>query len=155
VTITVDQTAAAITDPRSLISPALFTRLVTRITEDHPMIRDHAERVMVQALAFLGACALNPGAGLAPSEEVDMGWHTFILYTREYAEFCERVAGRFIHHTPNDETDCGEARSKTVAIDATVSAMRAAGLHVDIDLWLSDGECSQCHAGCHDSPRLV
>lgn len=54
---------------------------------------------MDQALAFLIACANTPRP-LAPSAEVDLGWHTFLLYTNEYADFCERIAGRFIHHRP-------------------------------------------------------
>ena len=35
------------------------------------------------------------------SSEVDEIWHNFILFTREYAEFCERVCGHMIHHRPN------------------------------------------------------
>lgn len=32
---------------------------------------------------------------------VDEVWHAFILFTKEYAAFCEGVFGRFIHHAPN------------------------------------------------------
>jgi hypothetical protein len=35
------------------------------------------------------------------SQEVDEIWHNFILFTREYGEFCEKVCGRIIHHRPN------------------------------------------------------
>lgn len=35
-----------------------------------------------------------------PSQAVDEVWHDFILNTREYAIFCERAFGRFMHHTP-------------------------------------------------------
>lgn len=35
------------------------------------------------------------------SPEVDEIWHNFILFTREYGEFCEKVCGRIIHHRPN------------------------------------------------------
>jgi hypothetical protein len=35
------------------------------------------------------------------SSEVDEIWHSFILFTREYAEFCEKVCGQMIHHRPN------------------------------------------------------
>jgi hypothetical protein len=30
----------------------------------------------------------------------DEMWHAFVLFTREYAEFCEQYVGRFCHHTP-------------------------------------------------------
>jgi hypothetical protein len=34
-------------------------------------------------------------------KEIDDMWHTFILFTREYAEFCQCYFGRFMHHAPN------------------------------------------------------
>lgn len=35
-----------------------------------------------------------------PSKVADELWHEFILYTRNYEEFCRRAFGRFMHHTP-------------------------------------------------------
>lgn len=35
-----------------------------------------------------------------PSEMVDEVWHQFILFTRDYDNFCRSVFGRFIHHQP-------------------------------------------------------
>lgn len=37
-----------------------------------------------------------------PCEEVDEVWHTFILFTMEYTEFCRQVAGSYLHHLPAD-----------------------------------------------------
>ncbi|MET8336762.1 hypothetical protein ABZV14_08070 [Streptosporangium canum] len=116
-----------------------------------------AEQIMEQALSFLAACAVRPYARLAPSELVDIGWHTFILYTREYAEFCEQVASRFINHAPEDPSILAPAGSNAVA---TVAVMRELGLPVIADLWAhptdctgsGTGKCSQCHRGCTDSP---
>ena len=34
------------------------------------------------------------------SVEVDRIWHQFILFTREYATFCEINFGCFLHHSP-------------------------------------------------------
>jgi hypothetical protein len=34
------------------------------------------------------------------SPEADEVWHAFILFTREYAEFCQDAFGMFIHHVP-------------------------------------------------------
>ncbi|MBC6470960.1 hypothetical protein HKK74_36540 [Actinomadura alba] len=163
------------TDPRDLISTALFGRLVRRIVADEEIDRAMAERIMSQALAFLKACADNPGAGLSPSPTVDIGWHTFILYTKEYAAFCDRVAGRFIHHEPTDDAPAGAipccdepiahnsepladapAPAKSGRIATTLAAMRASGLPVDEKLWrVSPAKCSQCYAGCADSPKVV
>ncbi|WP_367608431.1 hypothetical protein [Legionella sp. W05-934-2] len=38
---------------------------------------------------------------------IDEMWHTFILITRDYADFCHRYFGEFMHHVPEvgDEAD--------------------------------------------------
>lgn len=151
-TIAAERRFPAVTDPKGLISPDLFDRLVARIVREERMSAEEADRVLVQALTFLKACALNPDAGLAPSQIVDVGWHTFILYTRDYAEFCHRVAGRFIHHTPSDERHID---GRAASIRATVATMKHSGLRVDHRLWPTAGDCSQCYQGCHDSPRAT
>ena len=34
------------------------------------------------------------------SEDVDNLWHSFILFTKDYAAFCDTCFGKFIHHVP-------------------------------------------------------
>jgi hypothetical protein len=48
---------------------------------------------------FLALCAAHPGkyAMRGPLDEL---WHTFILFTSSYAEFCRVLGGGFIHHLP-------------------------------------------------------
>jgi len=36
------------------------------------------------------------------SLHIDEGWHHFVLFTREYMEFCRRFFGRYIHHSPSN-----------------------------------------------------
>ncbi|GAA3070652.1 glycine-rich domain-containing protein [Streptosporangium carneum] len=156
-TIIVDR--PTVTDPCTLVEPGLFDRLVSRIRVDHPELGEVAEPIMEQALAFLATCAANPGADLGPSEQVDVGWHTFILYTRDYAAFCQRTAGRFIHHTPDDVPSGGLGESKTgPGLAATIEAMRAAGYRVDPVVWPDSAadctsKCHQCYSGCYASPE--
>lgn len=132
---------------RSLVSDVLFERLVARVVHDERHDRELAERIVDQALVFLKACAVNGGAPLSPSKLVDIGWHTFLLHTQEYATFCERIAGRFIHHVPTDDVHYGSA-------DATIVALAQTGLAVDNDLWsgAQTGVCTGCANGCHDDP---
>lgn len=161
---------------RSLIEPALFDRLAARIAFEHGMDRPTAERIIDQALAFLGACA-TATTPLIPSKLVDIGWHTFVLYTQDYAAFCKRIAGRFIHHIPDEENprEC-KPGSTTCAHDTggednangahaalavaesgapwdTTAAIVAAGYVVDAPMWeRASGTCSQCKDGCHNDP---
>lgn len=124
---------------RSLIEERLFEVLVGRIVKDDGLERDTAERVMDQALAFLATSGKTIGNTLAPSSLVDVGWHVFLLYTREYADFCSRVAGRYIHHVPDDSpfarSDTLETLTPADARDRTINAIRAAGYAVDEPLW--------------------
>ena len=157
--------APPVTAGRSLVEPELFERLTARIVTDHEEI-DHATsgRIMDQALAFLGACAVST-APLSPANLVDIGWHTFILHTKDYREFCDRIAGRFIDHVPTDDNgrDCqmcnacqdhggaGKVRGVLCA-SLTTQAVAEAGFVVDEPLWVSTAQCSQCHNGCHNDP---
>lgn len=133
---------------RSLIEPPLFDQLARRVAADSNLDAPTAERILDQALAFLAASAVTT-ARLSPSALVDYGWHAFILHTREYAEFCDRVAGRFIHHVPTDgeHDDVGAAGPWE-----TTKAIVAAGYVVDAPLWEDAARCSQCHNGCHNDP---
>lgn len=145
-------TSNELANPRTLISEELFDRLTARVAVAENLPAVSAERVIEQTLAFLVACALNPDKALSPSAPVDPGWHAFLTYTRAYADFCRRVAGRFIHHTPTDAP--GAVTTVPIeAVGATVAAMRAAGLPVAAELWVPAGRCSQCHQGCYDSPK--
>jgi hypothetical protein len=153
---------ADLIDGRALLPLTLFNRMVARIGADHPELPDGMPaRIMDQALAFLGTCA-TATEPIGPSDAVDIGWHTFILYTREYAEFCSTVAGRFIHHVPDDEPGTEwpvvpQQSHPKITLATTVAAMKMAGYRIDAELWPTQAtadctKCHQCHAGCHDSP---
>lgn len=149
-TITEDRHGNA--DPRTLLPDEVFDRLVAGLITEHGWDQAYAERVMANALAFLVACALNPSLPLSPSQVVDHGWHEFYKphHRADYTEFCQRIAGRFITHVPDEqpvEREQGLAR-----LGATVEAMREAGLPVDPDLWITAANCSQCYSGCVDDP---
>lgn len=135
--------------PREMISPQLWDRLTGRIVKDHPEHSpEMADRILDQTLIFLYLSAIDPDHRHTPSDAVDVGWHTFLLYTREYAEFCERVAGRFLHHAPSDVP--GAARA-TGGVAATVAALRARHLPVDETLWVhAVGNSDFCDDKCSD-----
>lgn len=135
---------------KHLISDQLWTRLTNRIVKDEKVELEVAERIMDQALGFLLLCAIKTSnQPYSPSEMVDIGWHTFILYTREYAQFCDQIAGHFIHHSPSDEEGVNYG---TDNIAHTVEAMKAAGIQVDEELWFGVGSCSNyCRNSCSGS----
>lgn len=134
-----------ITSSKGLISDQLWSRLTKRIVAEHPEIdMPMAERIMEQALGFLQVCAIDHNGSHSPSELVDIGWHTFILYTREYADFCQQLAGRFIHHSPSDEEGVSYG---TGNIARTVQAMRFHNINVDDVLWPNAANCENYCTG--------
>src|SRR5262245_33506869 len=139
---------------RDLVDEALFARLAGRVATDHPEHTARAERIVDQALVFL-ALSADSATPLSPPHLVDIGWHTFVLHTREYAQFCARVAGRFLHHVPEHPSEWG---IKVLPVSEMLPAIKRAGFHVDRDLWVGEHgdcpvvNCHQCHATCHDSP---
>lgn len=52
---------------------------------------------------YFAICAADPErrAGM-PSRIVDEAWHTFILFTRDYTDFCQNAFGTYLHHAPSD-----------------------------------------------------
>lgn len=133
---------------KHLIDASLWNRLVARIVKDEGYEHSIAERIMDQALGFLLLCAAEPGGRYAPSPTVDAGWHTFILYTRDYMAFCNRIAGRFIHHNPLDEPG---VTYTTNAVARTLAAMKVRGMAIDEALW--NGTIGDC--GGEDSYTCV
>ncbi len=54
---------------------------------------------------FILSAVKTPHAGGTGmySADVDNLWHTFILFTKDYADFCQKHMNRFIHHMPETE----------------------------------------------------
>jgi hypothetical protein len=54
-----------------------------------------------------------------PSQVVDVAWHEFILFTKQYQVFCAKAFGRFLHHVPAEAM-----RTPTIAQDGIKRAWR-------------------------------
>lgn len=125
-----------------LIDDRLKQRLIGRIVEDENLSEELALRILDQALGFLKLASIEPEGHYSPSPLVDIGWHTFILYTRSYDAFCRALTGgRFIHHEPTDEEGVENLSSGPAA---TMQAMLRNGIIVDEPLWayFNSGDCT-------------
>jgi hypothetical protein len=96
--------------------------VVRRYCKEHSTPRAEGEEVFRETLKWLYLChvsAYGPedfACSMFPEiEKVDWMWHTFILFTRDYAEFCQRYFGFFLHHVPaEDGLDTGPADEEAV-----------------------------------------
>jgi hypothetical protein len=76
-----------------------YAHVVRRIARDHHIRKRTAERRFVEMLKFLDVCA-EVKETVSPPARVDDAWHCFVLFTRDYAAYCQKRFGRFIHHEP-------------------------------------------------------
>jgi hypothetical protein len=49
---------------------------------------------------YLSLCIADPEGCYGMFSDVDNLWHEFICHTPAYQAFCDRIAGRFLHHIP-------------------------------------------------------
>lgn len=50
----------------------------------------------------------NEHANCSPSDVIDMLWHSHILDTRDYYQYCDAHFGNIVHHNPNDNLNQDE-----------------------------------------------
>ena len=73
--------------------------VVLRIEEKVGCSRKQAEDLFEEMKQYLFSTQARSGHK-SPSKTVDTAWHEFILFTHDYAEFCHRYFGCFVHHVP-------------------------------------------------------
>ncbi|HJT12506.1 MAG TPA: hypothetical protein VJ790_07805 [Dongiaceae bacterium] len=76
--------------------------LLDKLEQKHPALTRKDTALVSRGLRQFFIAHLMSGYGFVsmPSQVVDDLWHEFILYTRDYKQFCDRAFGRFMHHTP-------------------------------------------------------
>ncbi len=115
--------------------------MIARLVLDHNVDDDTAERMLDGALVFITLCGEDPEGFYPPSQLVDHAWHLLILCTTEYEQLCEKLAGRFIHHTP---TFLESAGVEPLSIESTLSALEKYGLPIDQEVWGNGAELARC-----------
>jgi hypothetical protein len=76
-------------------------KILERYCKDYDIPADMALEYEKELKRYLVLCASNPNINYIMKGPVDKLWHTFIIFTHEYADFCNQVAGHFIHHVPS------------------------------------------------------
>jgi len=86
--------------------------VVDRFVERYPLPRDEAEDLFVETLRWLWLCARASTDERAPAVFIDdcmalldEMWHTFVLFTQEYTDYCDANLGGYVHHAPTTVED--------------------------------------------------
>ncbi len=76
--------------------------LLEKFAKQQPQLALKDKHLVARALRQFFLAHLKSGRKFVsmPSQVVDDLWHEFILYTREYQQFCKKAFGQFLHHIP-------------------------------------------------------
>lgn len=144
--------------------------VVLKLMKNHGMAKEKAESVWMDTKRFLYLCGWkdDKSFSMTPTADIDKGWHEFILFTREYRDFCVKNFGEFIHHEPNLKSLKDSADGSTCSEEGcTFGSCREIGKNslLSKKVKLSDcrscqsgspgeGECGEkCESGCKSAPE--
>jgi hypothetical protein len=94
-----------------------FDPLIHRMMDQRGWKEEKVMSVFEDLKRFLFLCAVSE-TPIVPTRVIDEMWHDFILFTEDYAMFCQSFLGKFIHHRPRrrDEPRSHDKSIKTLAI---------------------------------------
>ena len=88
-------------DIDSLVAGMNFDRIVWKIIDSEKSLNKKEVRNSVeQYKKFLSLNRKYPDSVLVPTGEIDSVWHVHILDTKNYADDCNMLFGKFLNHEP-------------------------------------------------------
>lgn len=84
------------TGPPDYPNPAV----VQRIAKELECSLERAQVLFDDLVRFLWMSSLTNETRI-PTPAIDLAWHVFLLFTKDYAEFCSKYCGGFMHHEPH------------------------------------------------------
>jgi hypothetical protein len=80
-----------------------LTPVRDRLVDDGAMPQSWVDEALLEFRRFLGLQVVAPGSKIMFSRHVDHVWHTCLLFSRLYADYCDQAFGQFFHHDPATE----------------------------------------------------
>jgi len=114
----------------------------------NPEYADQAKVLEMECKRFMYLTVLAPNFELAPTKPIDELWHMFILFTKEYTDYCEHFNGRYVHHKPLGVKDHSIVFKRTQQIVTAVFDK-----FDNIDLWFLPMPATSCCSSC--DPELI
>ena len=80
-------------------------KVVRKLKKDHwSWSLAKIDRLMIEYRRFLTLNLIYGQPVSVTSKVLDEVWHTHILFTSDYSDFCEKAFGQFLHHCPIMDT---------------------------------------------------
>jgi hypothetical protein len=116
-------------------------RLLQRYMSDNSTTRERAEQAFTAFKQFMVVCAIKPGLKIT-SEPIDQMWHSFLLFTKDYKEFCDTYLGRFINHAPFEQA------APSIYLETRAFTKNFFG-NIDEKFWPVQAK-ADCSSGCEE-----
>lgn len=128
----------------SLDPPGTRLLFAGKLARENGWSAGHGARVVAEYRRFL-YLAVAAGHPVCPSDAVDQAWHQHLLDSRAYwQEFCPRVLGQPLHHSPSRGRD-GERARLGEAYRRTLESYAATfGELPPADIWPGEAERFSC-----------
>jgi hypothetical protein len=95
---------APLTDEQRRILQSLqdydLSRVRTRLVHEGALPVAGIDEAIFEFRRYLGVCVVTGASFHVLSRQVDHVWHTSLLFTEVYADFCQQTVGGFLHHEP-------------------------------------------------------
>jgi hypothetical protein len=93
--------------------------IVASFRNSYGVTLEEARELFEECKKWLWLCGTRPRSMrltvFGPMRLLDEMWHTFILFTREYTEYCMTHFGFYIHHAPTTRTENEQYRQRVAA----------------------------------------
>ncbi|HEX7667501.1 MAG TPA: hypothetical protein VF407_23375 [Polyangiaceae bacterium] len=92
--------------------------VVHRFAADHGISYADASEIFLETKRWLWLSATHRSLALplfSEARAIDEMWHTFLLFSRDYATFCDESFGFFVHHAPRTKREKDEWDAKIAA----------------------------------------
>ncbi len=144
--VTVSKTSTQVTYASSYAAKIDLAVILDYVTKKHPEIVSRLPQLAVEYRKYMFLLGTNLFHNISvPSNDVDLIWHAHILHTVLYADFCNNLAGHFIHHNPFGDNLTTEEKTNSQN-SLTEASLTIFGENVFASE-ASSGDCGYC-GGC-------
>ncbi len=123
--------------------------VVKRIGREMKKSKEEAQAIFKDTIRFLYMCGAHYNKRpFYPPPLIDEAWHTFLLFTKDYATFCNEKFGWFINHAPMT-AQMQKARAESGKQNATFDIAQQIFGELSLNWAKADAECG--NDGCEQS----
>jgi hypothetical protein len=118
------------------------SKVVQRLQANYGYSEATANQIFFDTKQFLVMCAFENGK-FTPTRSIDQGFHEFLMYSRDYDEYCHNYLPKKVHHVPDE---LNTAVDGTRAVRTLEAGERFFGKNLLSNNWRGEG--ATCSADC-------